>query len=138
MKHARTDYNENIQEVGPILLALVAHLTTMDEPITVGGEAETPPILEEVMRWANERGLAFGPVETHFGEDEPVFILRARDELAPEAVRSWADNLTMEGGDPETVSAVMDWADHMETWAEVHGPPKLPDTPSGLLDVERP
>lgn len=48
--------------------------------------------------------------------DEPVFVLRARDPLAPQAIRHWA---TMASGglhEPDKVQRALDEADEMEKW----------------------
>lgn len=64
------------------------------------------------------------------GEDEPVFILRAKDVLAPEVLRAWAERFRDAGGDPRTVRRVEDWAHEMIGWQAENGA-KLPDTPEG-------
>lgn len=61
--------------------------------------------------------------------DEPVFLLRAQDMLAADAVDFWADALESNDGDPDTVEAVRDWAQRMRAW----NPKKMPDTPHELL-----
>ncbi len=61
--------------------------------------------------------------------DEPVFLLRAQDILAADAVDFWADALESNGGDLDTVEAVRDWAQRMREW----NPKKMPDTPHNLL-----
>ena len=61
-------------------------------------------------------------------EDEPVFLLRARDVLAPNVVRYWAESLRQAGGDLDTAAAVERWAAEMERWGSANGV-KIPDTP---------
>lgn len=49
--------------------------------------------------------------------DEPVFVLRANDPAAPQAVRLWAD--MAEGGSlhsPEKIAGARNAADEMEAW----------------------
>lgn len=67
--------------------------------------------------------------------DEPVFLLRAKDKLAPEAVREWAARLHHRGGDPAMVAAALRQADEMERYAHEHyGGGKVPDAPPRALD----
>lgn len=70
--------------------------------------------------------------QTSFAEDEPVFVLRARDMVAPGIVALWADRVEAMGGDPVTSERVRAWADEMAEWGLAHGA-KLPDTPAELL-----
>lgn len=66
--------------------------------------------------------------------DEPIFILRAHDKLAPQAVRNWADSLylaVMPTSDPNNVvwkkiNEARALADRMEAWQREHGC-KVPD-----------
>jgi hypothetical protein len=64
------------------------------------------------------------------GADEPIFVLRASDKLAPIAVRLWGELLlshSPEGSFPSAkYSDARDCACDMETWAKEHGS-KLPD-----------
>lgn len=64
------------------------------------------------------------------GEDEPVFLLRAKDQLAPEALYRWATRLEEAGGQPLMVKIAREHAEHMEAWQKVNGC-KLPDMPIG-------
>ena len=48
--------------------------------------------------------------------DEPVFVLRAQDMLAPQHVRDWADHAELRGCNPEKVKAARATADAMERW----------------------
>lgn len=66
------------------------------------------------------------------GEDEPVFLLRGRDMLAPRVVLEWAQAAQEAGADLELVHAVRAWAAEMRRWGEEHGT-KLPDTPHEYL-----
>lgn len=60
-------------------------------------------------------------------EDEPVFILRAKDKFAPNALRHWADQLAWEvGEDNPLVKMAKTQADAMEVWASMNGS-KTPD-----------
>lgn len=67
-------------------------------------------------------------------DDEPIFVLRAQDELAPMVVRIWANILELQAKrdhkDRKQVEAkiddALDLATDMELWAGKHGS-KLPD-----------
>ena len=59
-------------------------------------------------------------------DDEPLFVLRGNDALAPEAVRHWADMAADAGTPPDKVSGARVVADQMQAWAETRGS-KIPD-----------
>jgi hypothetical protein len=59
-------------------------------------------------------------------EDEPLFVLRARDELAPRVVRFWADVAAIREVDPNKIMEARSVANLMEKWTEKNGS-KLPD-----------
>lgn len=61
-------------------------------------------------------------------EDEPVFILRAQDSLAPTLVHIWASNAKIIGADPEIVEAALKHSEAMAEWQKLHGK-KTPDMP---------
>ena len=69
---------------------------------------------------------------TSIKEDEPVFILRAQDALAPACLEFWADLLLEHGGDEHTADNIYKWADKMREYGEKHGN-KIPDTPADEL-----
>lgn len=83
--------------------------------------------------------LALG--STPIAEDEPVFLLRASDDLAPEVVREWAalyDNAHLDEDDNDdhetVVGAVNAWAVEMEEWQRNHRDRvKLPTVPIDQL-----
>jgi len=58
--------------------------------------------------------------------DEPLFVLRAQDRLAPQVVRLYALVCTTHRVGPEKVESVRGVADQMDAWQKLH-PPKLPD-----------
>ena len=60
-------------------------------------------------------------------DDEPVFVLRAKDRLAPMTVQYWADLGGMLGVDPDKTSEARQTARLMEKWAADNGGSKLPD-----------
>ena len=61
-------------------------------------------------------------------EDEPVFLLRGQDALAPSILLDWASRLRALGGDPEMVDLVRIQAQRMIAWQNEHGC-KIPDLP---------
>lgn len=69
---------------------------------------------------------------TSIASDEPVFLLRAKDLIAPEIVRAWAFKLRLLDGDIDTVNKVLEHADKMEKW-QFENARKLPDTPKDQL-----
>ena len=48
--------------------------------------------------------------------DEPMFVLLARDELAPTLVSMWACLYELRDGSPEKVQEALDCADAMIQW----------------------
>ncbi|KKM51395.1 hypothetical protein LCGC14_1555510 [marine sediment metagenome] len=64
--------------------------------------------------------------EDGFPEDEPLFLLRGQDTLAPLSVRGYAmmaQDAGAFGGSVEVYEHIRDFADRMERWE----PRKLPD-----------
>lgn len=59
-------------------------------------------------------------------DDEPIFVLRARDSLAPELVDDWGTMLAQAGGDEEKAAEAYRVADRMREWQRRKGS-KLPD-----------
>lgn len=56
-------------------------------------------------------------------DDEPIFVLRASDELAEHAVRHWAAKAAVAGVPGTKVKDALDVADAMRAWPTK----KLPD-----------
>lgn len=64
-------------------------------------------------------------------EDEPVFLLRAQDKLAPEVVRNWAWMLRSRSNDQAAqamATMAMKQSEKMEAWQRAHAV-KMPDLP---------
>ena len=57
--------------------------------------------------------------------EEPVFLLRGQDALAPLAVRFWADSVDKCGGSKAASAAAREHAQRMDAWL----PKKMPDWP---------
>lgn len=62
-------------------------------------------------------------------EDEPVFLLRGQDALAPSILLDWASRLRSLGGDPDMVDLVREQAHRMIFWQNENGV-KVPDLPN--------
>lgn len=54
-------------------------------------------------------------------EDEPVFLLRAKDKLAPDLVQAWGLAMIEIGGDHQLAQLALDHADRMREWQAVNG-----------------
>lgn len=50
------------------------------------------------------------------GEDEPVFLIRAQDQVAPMAVMAWAEQHLAWGGDPMLADLARAHARLMRKW----------------------
>jgi L-ribulose-5-phosphate 3-epimerase UlaE len=55
--------------------------------------------------------------------DEPFFVLRAQDYLAPQVIRLWAERARQNGCNMDKVREARDIADEMEKWPHR----KMPD-----------
>jgi hypothetical protein len=69
---------------------------------------------------------------TSIDDDEPIFLLRAKDAVAPIVVAYWAKLVEDYGGDRELAASVKKWADEMVEWQNEHGK-KMPDAPADKL-----
>ncbi len=58
--------------------------------------------------------------------DEPVFVLRAQDELAPGLVEEWAARAEKRGTPADKVAQARSLAQSMAEWQREHGC-KVPD-----------
>lgn len=79
------------------------------------------------MKHAREDYNRIQDPEGKIGEDEPVFLVRAKDMLAPIAVRAWAQACRNEGN-KVMGDIASEWANKMEDWQNLHGC-KRPDLP---------
>lgn len=62
-------------------------------------------------------------------EDEPVFLLRGQDALAPSLMLDWASRMRSLGGDPKMADMVRVHANIMIQWQNENGV-KVPDLPN--------
>jgi hypothetical protein len=74
--------------------------------------------------------------EGKIGEDEPVFLVRAKDKAAPATVRAWADENDRQGGDTLLSQSARDHAERMELWQQKNGC-KPADAPDGVVELKR-
>ena len=65
-------------------------------------------------------------------DDEPVFLIRAKDIVSAGAVRDWANRAESVGASPEIVAAAREHAARMDAWR----PKQVPDMPVTRLDPE--
>jgi predicted transcriptional regulator len=66
--------------------------------------------------------------ETTIPRDEPWFVIRGKDQLAPTVVRDYATRAEFERCDEDFVRQVNEAADHIEQWQEEHPDrTKVPD-----------
>jgi hypothetical protein len=61
-------------------------------------------------------------------DDEPVFLIRAKDAISPAVVNHWASLAQLAGASPVMVRAARRQADAMKDWQVKHGS-KIPDLP---------
>jgi len=67
-------------------------------------------------------------------EDEPVFLIRGKDIVAPKVIRHWAWRAHEEGADEDVVTRALEWARHIEEWQAENqkwDTPDLPDEEKG-------
>lgn len=74
--------------------------------------------------WARLLRLDMG--QHKHAPDEPVFVLRAKDVLAPAIVEQWADAAEASGSPADKVQKARGLAMTMRAWQELHGS-KVPD-----------
>ena len=66
-------------------------------------------------------------------KDEPVFLLRGQDKLAPKVLRVWIEEYVANGGDTHHANQLEKHAQAMEKWQEdVKG--QFPTIPPGVMD----
>lgn len=81
---------------------------------------------KQTMIHAREDYMRIQDPENKIGQDEPVFLLRGQDVLAPGLLMKWAEELISRGGDKRLAKSVVSHALKMIEWQEEHGS-KLPD-----------
>lgn len=63
-------------------------------------------------------------------EDEPVFLIRAKDKTGPMTVEAWANFAECEGAAPEMVAAARKHANAMRAFQAMRGC-QVPNMPEG-------
>lgn len=66
------------------------------------------------------------PVLARCGDEEPIFVLRAHDSLAEEAILCWINDARTYGVPQAKIDGVIAILEAMKEWQNTH-PPKLPD-----------
>ena len=72
--------------------------------------------------WEEVKGIL-----TKIPEDEPIFVLRACDLLAPHLIRQWAQEARYRGVPNRKCDEALRISDEMEEYAKEHGGQRLPD-----------
>lgn len=86
------------------------------------------------MRHARSDYDRFQDPDGRIPDDEPVFLLRGQDPVAPDTLRFWADQIEKINGHNELVGAVRRHAAAMEQYqVEMGDKVKVPDAPLGAL-----
>jgi len=80
------------------------------------------------MKHAREDYNRIQDPENKIPENEPVFLLRAQDKVAPLVVEIWALVAELVGADNHIVEAAFDHSQSMREWQFEHGS-KVPDMP---------
>jgi hypothetical protein len=117
MKHARKDYNR-IQD----LVEVIQYLREKVDGDNVA--SAQVDVLEEVLeeRYGPIKGIAAIPL------DEPVFLLRPKDDVSPTVVQVWATLAQGVGADCRMVRTATNHANQMAEYQLLYGR-KIPDMP---------
>ena len=115
-------YPERAVAPARALLKKLAHGDNDVLEAIANGEAEIAVVITEAYKALDDLG---------FPVDEPLFLLRGQDALAPEIVRAYTDEVKREGAfgglntsaNFSAIRVMLEHADRMEAWT----PRKLPD-----------
>lgn len=135
MKHARDDYNR-IQDPAAVPGLRDAYEGAQLLRAELLGESLDDVTSARLFERLSSLVFALAPLMSPvadgcnpIAEDEPVFILRARDINAPATLEAWAKATYARGaGNPEMARLAMDQAERFREWQRMHGA-KLPDLP---------
>jgi hypothetical protein len=124
MRHARSDY-DHIQDLARIDELTKAYFIAMQVQSELPTMEPTTKNLQRVSRTLSALLLQLYPLidggptlmRSIIPADEPVFLLRAKDQIAPPIVRAYAK---MHHGDERFVRACVAQADRMEDYAREH------------------
>jgi len=64
---------------------------------------------------AHYQGIQDPTGTSGIADDEPVFVLRSKDRLAPAAIEHWAQ-LAEDNGAPQRAEQARAWAEEMRHW----------------------
>lgn len=135
MRHARQDYQRIIDmaALGPeFMLAYEGAMMALAETNGRTSEQQQQRLyaaLHELTKVLHPSVLVLREFTgTPIGDDEPVFLLRAMDRTAPQAVRAWGQLQYEQKGNREMGRLAVDHAVDMETWGREHGA-KVADLP---------
>lgn len=107
MLHARKDYTATIQQCDrKALCEIIEHLIQ-----ALADKTDAPTDILELIR----QRVAAATRET-IPADEPVFLIRAQDQVGSDAVRAWAHLHRVNGGSDTAYTLAMAHADLMERW----------------------
>lgn len=105
MRHAREDYN-HIQDI-TAARHLAELVLAMEMPTPAGARAQQ--LAREVLGQS-------APKHARIPEDEPVFLIRAKDVVSGDAVRAWADLAQAAGAAPDILELARRHAALMDAW----------------------
>jgi hypothetical protein len=128
MIHARDDYPTKMGD--EVLAAAQILVTRLEKKCTDGKHMPETLTAEEsiLVKAFNEYKAVRIP------EAEPVFVLRAQDPHAAEAVRHYAEQVNRDAGaDSRIPGMCMVWARRMDDWPSKTGKPDLPGARTGSV-----
>ena len=88
------------------------------------------------MKHAREDYNRIQDPDEKIAEDEPVFLLRAKDPCSTAVIAAWADLAEQIGADAKLVENARDTVAAMLKWQRTHGF-KVPDGPSNVITGQR-
>lgn len=131
MIHARSDYNLTIQQCDK------AALRTLFEDMiqAIGSSAGASITRAQDALSASDCFRARFEIAMHetIPANEPVFLLRAQDQVAADAVRAYAHLHSINGGSDRVYTAAMRHADLMQAWPKK----KAADAPQEALEATK-
>jgi hypothetical protein len=141
MRHARSDYDfvQDLAKVPGLADAYIEAQRLLSDP-TWKQQYDAPTVGEAKRCLQKLVDLLYplidgGPtmMRSIIPDDEPVFLLRAKDQIAPSIVRAYAK---MHHGDERFVRACVAQADRMEDYAREHyAGGKEADAPAEALRI---
>ena len=138
MIHLRTDW-QGIQDVRQWLLP---ELEGLEAQVQQGDdvEEEIGKLIDRIKKLAGVPLTSPSLVHSSIGEDEPVFMVRAKDIVSGDVVRYWAAQANGVGSDPKLVERVHRYAAQMDEYRKAKwgtAPSHAPDAPE-LAEYEVP